>query len=148
MMQVSIKTFRELTTEELYALLQLRSAIFVVEQQCIYQDIDEKDKKAIHVLGFINKQLVAYTRAFGPGDYFSEASIGRVAVRESYRGKGLGYQIMETTIKAIETIFNTRKIALSAQLYLKQFYMDMGFISEGPEYEEDGIPHIRMVMRP
>ncbi len=147
-MHVAIKTFRELTTEELYAILQLRSAIFVIEQQCIYQDMDGKDKKAIHVLGYAEEELVAYTRAFGPGDYFSEASIGRVAVRESHRGKGLGYQIMETTIEAIEAIFSTQKIALSAQSYLKEFYRDMGFIPEGPEYEEDGIPHIRMVMRP
>ncbi len=147
-MHVAIKTFRELTTEELYAILQLRSAIFVIEQQCIYQDMDGKDKKAIHVLGYAEEELVAYTRAFGPGVYFSEASIGRVAVRESHRGKGLGYQIMETTIEAIEAIFSTQKIALSAQSYLKEFYRDMGFIPEGPEYEEDGIPHIRMVMRP
>ena len=147
-MEVAVKTFQQLTTEELYAVLQLRSAIFVVEQACIYQDMDGKDANAIHVLGFIDKKLIAYTRVFGPGDYFSDASIGRVAVCESHRGKGLGYQIMEASIEAVSAIFDTQHITLSAQLYLKDFYEEIGFKAEGPEYKEDGIPHIRMVMRP
>ncbi len=147
-MKVLVKTFQELSTAELYAVLQLRSAIFVVEQECIYQDIDGKDAKAIHVLGYLDEELIAYTRVFGPGDYFDQASIGRVAVRESHRGKGLGYQIMEASIEAVRAIFDTQQITLSAQLYLKDFYADMGFKPEGPEYKEDGIPHIRMEMRP
>jgi len=147
-MELKIKTFRELEKQELYDLLQLRSEIFVVEQACLYQDMDGKDQNAIHVLGYIGEQLVAYSRLFGPGTYFTEASIGRVAVRVSHRGKGLGVQIMKRSVEAAEAAFHTRNIALSAQLYLKEFYEDLGFCAEGPEYEEDGIPHIRMVMHP
>ena len=105
-LNIQIKTFKELSTTELYNLLQLRSEVFVVEQDCVYQDIDGKDEKALHVLGFKNETLVAYTRLFKPGDYFTEASIGRVVVKENYRKYNFGYTIMEASINAIETHFN------------------------------------------
>jgi ElaA protein len=146
-MQLSVKTFNELTLEELYALLQLRSDIFVVEQDCVFLDPDDKDQAAIHVLGWVESELVAYARVFGPGDYFPEASIGRVAVKKEYRGKGLGIQLMQASIKAIEERFGTSHIALSAQKYLERFYHDLGFATEGEGYLEDGIPHVRMVLR-
>jgi len=101
MLQISIKTYAELTKEELYQILQLRSEVFVVEQDCVYQDIDYKDQKAIHVLGFKKDKIVAYTRVFKPGDYFNEASIGRVVVAENKRKFKYGYDIMEASIKAI-----------------------------------------------
>lgn len=145
MLNIVIKTFQELTTEELYNLLQLRSEVFVVEQNCVYQDIDGKDKKSLHIIGFKNDEVVAYTRAFKPGDYFKEASIGRVVVTKNERQHKYGYDIMEATIKAVKEAFNTSTIKLSAQLYLKKFYNNLGFKEVGEEYLEDGIPHIMMI---
>lgn len=144
-MEIKIKHFNQLTLEELYSILQLRSEVFVVEQDCIYQDIDGKDDKALHVLGYKNNQLVAYTRSFKPGDYFDEAAIGRVVVKKSERKFRLGYKIMEATIKAIQSHFNCTKIKLSAQTYLIAFYQNQGFTTLGGEYLEDGIPHILMI---
>lgn len=145
MLQIQVKTFAELTKEELYQILQLRSEVFVVEQDCVYQDIDYKDQKAIHVLGFKNNKIIAYTRVFKPGDYFNEASIGRVVVAEKERKFKYGYSIMEASIEAISTYFNETTIKISAQTYLKKFYNSLGFIQTGYDYLEDGIPHIAML---
>ncbi len=144
-MDITIKTFQELTLDELYSLLQLRSEVFVVEQNCVYQDIDGKDKKALHVLGFKDKELVAYTRIFKPGDYFKEASIGRVVVKNNERGIGLAYSIMKSSIEAIQEHYKETMIKVSAQTYLKEFYNNLGFKQVGEEYLEDGIPHIGMI---
>lgn len=144
-MEVKIVTFEELTTSELYQLLQLRSEVFVVEQDCVYQDVDGKDQKALHVLGFEGDNLVAYTRVFPPGIYFKEAAIGRVIVREGFRKKAYGHQILLASIEAIEHKFNTKTIKLSAQTYLTKFYESHGFQQTGDGYLEDGIPHIAMI---
>lgn len=144
-MKVLVKSFDELNLYQLYELLQLRSEIFVVEQDCIYQDIDDKDQKALHVLGIKNNKIIAYTRIFKPSDYFENASIGRVAVKKEERKYGFGKEIMLTSIKAIKEKFYTDKIELSAQVYLKKFYKDLGFLVRGEEYLEDGIPHIKMI---
>ena len=106
MLNIQVKIYDELSINELYGLLQLRSEVFVVEQDCVYQDIDDKDQKAIHVLGFKNNKIVAYTRIFKPGDYFKEASIGRVVVSEKERKFKYGYDIMEASIKAILEFYN------------------------------------------
>lgn len=143
-MNFIIKSFSELTTSELYQILQLRSEVFVVEQDCVYQDIDFKDQKALHILGFKNDTIIAYTRIFKPGYYFENASIGRVVVKESERKFGYGHELMKVSIKAIETEFKVTEITISAQLYLKKFYESHGFIQIGETYLEDGIPHIRM----
>lgn len=145
MLTIKTKTFKQLTTDEVYAILQLRSEVFVVEQDCVYQDIDYKDQKALHVLGFKDKNLVAYTRIFKPGDYLDNASIGRVIVKENERKYRYGYTIMEASIKAIKDYYNESKIKISAQVYLKKFYNNLGFIETGEEYLEDGIPHMGMV---
>lgn len=144
-MEYRLKTFKELTKEELYELLRLRAEVFVVEQDCVYQDIDNKDHKAIHLLGYKDNELIAYTRVFKPGDYFSNASIGRVVVKESHRRSKLGNELMKATIKAVETKFNTTIIEISAQKYLLNFYSQLGFKAVGKPYLEDGIPHIRMI---
>lgn len=144
-MEIRIKLFSELSLEELYSVLQLRSEVFVVEQDCVYQDIDGKDQKALHVLGFKNSKLVAYTRCFAPGYYFEEASIGRVIVKNSQRKFGLGHEILESSIDVIHEKYQTREIKLSAQQYLTKFYESHGFIQIGEGYLEDGIPHIAMV---
>ena len=145
MLKITTKTFKELTTDELYALLQLRSEVFVVEQDCVYQDIDYKDQKALHVLGFKNDKLVAYTRLFKPGDYFNYASIGRVIVAQNEREHKYGYDIMNASINAIKEYYNETRIKISAQTYLKKFYNNLGFEEVGEGYLEDGIPHIGMI---
>lgn len=144
-MDIKIKTFEELNLHELYELLRLRSEVFVVEQDCVYQDIDGKDEKALHVLGYEGAGLVAYTRVFLPGIYFAEAAIGRVVVRESSRKNKYGHEILKASIKAIEEHYHTQKIKLSAQTYLTKFYESHGFEQTGEGYLEDGIPHIAMI---
>lgn len=143
-MNFIIKSFSELTTSELYQILQLRSEVFVVEQDCVYQDIDFKDQKSLHVLGYKNNTIIAYTRIFKPGDYFENASIGRVVVKQLERKYGYGHELMKVSIEAIKDAFHQQKITISAQLYLKKFYESHGFIQVGETYLEDGIPHIRM----
>lgn len=144
-MKINIKTFADLSTTELYKLLQLRSEVFVVEQECVYQDLDYKDQKAIHVLGYLCEELVAYTRVFKPDDYFKLSSIGRVVVKKKYRKSNYGYDIMRASINTIKQNFNENKIKISAQVYLKDFYNNLGFNEEGNIYLEDGIPHTVMI---
>ena len=144
-MQVSIKTFDELTIHELYQILRLRSEVFVVEQDCVYQDVDNKDQKALHIIGMKDGQVVAYTRVFKPGDYFDNVSIGRVVVSQEQRQYGLGKQIMLASLAAIDQRFPNKPIEISAQSYLLKFYTDLGFSAFGEEYLEDGIPHRRML---
>lgn len=143
-MQWVVKTFYELTLDELYKILQLRSEVFVVEQNCVYQDIDDKDQKALHVFLLKEDSLIAYTRIFKPGDYFPEASIGRVIVKEEERSHGYGFDIMNVSIEAVKKEYQTKTITISAQTYLLQFYSSLGFVPVGEEYLEDGIPHIEM----
>ncbi|RKE98783.1 GNAT family N-acetyltransferase [Ichthyenterobacterium magnum] len=145
MIHITTKYFSELTTQELYDLLQLRSEVFVVEQDCVYQDIDGKDHKALHILGYKNNNLVAYTRVFKPGDYFKKSSIGRVVVAESERKYKYGYDIMKASVKAIKDYYNETDIKISAQTYLKRFYNNLDFFETGEEYLEDGIPHVAMI---
>ena len=146
MLNIVVKSFTDLSTDELYHLLQLRSEVFVVEQDCVYQDIDGKDQKALHVLGYKEDQtFVAYTRLFKPGDYFKNASIGRVVVAQRERQYGYGYDIMKASIATIKTHYNLDKIEISAQTYLKTFYNNLGFVEDGDTYLEDGIPHVRMI---
>ena len=144
-MNTVIKNFSELSTEEIYNILKLRSEVFVVEQNCVYQDIDEKDQKAVHLFLEKNNEIMAYTRIFKKGDYYEEnPSIGRVVVSKKERGKKLGKEIMIKSINFIKKELKERKIELSAQKYLDKFYKDLDFYSEGEDYLEDGIPHQRM----
>jgi ElaA protein len=139
-----IKTFNELSITELYQILQLRSEVFVVEQNCVYQDIDGKDEKALHLIGTFNDKVVAYARLFAPGYYFTNASIGRVVISPDYRDRKWGHDLLIAAIQGISMYFNTAAIAISAQLYLKKFYESHGFVQSGGEYLEDNIPHIKM----
>ncbi|MBT8187566.1 MAG: GNAT family N-acetyltransferase [Croceitalea sp.] len=146
-MEIQIKTFKEFQLEELYQVLQLRTEVFVVEQDCVYQDLDGLDQKAIHVLGKKNGKIVAYTRIFKAGDYFKNPSIGRVVVKNEERKYGYGKIIMNASIDYIQSYYNAASIELSAQSYLIRFYEDLGFVSTGEEYLEDGIPHVRMLCK-
>ena len=139
-----IKRFNELSTLELYSLLQLRSEVFVVEQNCVYQDVDGKDDNAIHVLGFLDNELASYSRIFDKGIYFEEASIGRVVVSPKHRDKKLGHDLMQVSIAAVKEHFKEHNITISAQEYLKKFYESHRFVQTSEMYLEDDIPHIQM----
>ncbi len=141
----TIKRFNELSTHELYVILQLRSEVFVVEQDCVYQDLDNKDQNAYHVLGVLDTKIVAYARIFKPGDYFLESSIGRIVVKKEFRKFQYGYKLVENSIQFIENNLQQNTILISAQSYLTKFYNSLGFIRVGEEYLEDGIPHIKML---
>ena len=143
-LQFEIKRFNELSTAELYNLLQLRAEVFVVEQNCVYQDIDGKDYKALHLIGTYGGKIMAYSRLFKAGDYFENASIGRVVIAAAARDKKWGHDLVQAAISGIEKNFGTTKITISAQLYLKKFYETNGFEPVSETYLEDDIPHIEM----
>tara|TARA_B110000003_G_scaffold2694_1_gene2893 strand:+ start:34106 stop:34546 length:441 start_codon:yes stop_codon:yes gene_type:complete len=140
-----IKKFKELTIIELYSILQLRSEVFIVEQKCVYQDLDYKDDKAFHLIGIVNNEIIAYARIFNSGDYFSKPSIGRIVVKKEKRNFNYGYKLVEYSISFIINNFLDKTIIISAQKYLIKFYNSLGFIQQGEDYLEDGIPHIKMV---
>jgi ElaA protein len=144
-MEWIVKTFKELTTDELYALLRLRSEIFVVEQACVFQDMDNADQQAVHVMGYLDNELVAYTRLFGPGIKYEMASIGRVVTAPQARGSGAGRALMEYSISTLERLFGKIPIKIGAQQYLQQFYTSLGFMQSSEMYLEDDIPHIEMI---
>jgi ElaA protein len=118
----------------------------VVEQNCVYQDIDGKDKKSFHLMAWQGDELVAYTRLVAPGVSFPEASIGRVITSPRCRGLGIGITLLEKSITHILETYTTNKIRIGAQLYLKKFYEGFGFVAQGDEFLEDGIPHVEMIL--
>lgn len=140
-----IKDFNQLSTQELYSILQLRSEVFVVEQNCVYQDLDGKDQLAYHVLGYKDSILIAYSRVFKPGDYFSKSSIGRIIVKKIHRRFKYGDHLVKNSIEFIEKKFKEKEILISAQVYLINFYNNLGFEQKGEQYLEDDIPHIKML---
>lgn len=137
--------FDELTTRELYALLQLRSEVFVVEQHCVFQDMDNRDMQCYHVMGWTEGRLVAYTRLVPPGVAYPEASIGRVVTSPLVRGSGAGRLLMEKSIAELGRLFGKTPVRIGAQLYLVEFYRSFGFETSGDVYDEDGIQHIEML---
>ncbi len=140
------KPFDTLTLAELYALLQLRSEVFVVEQTCAFQDIDGHDQAALHLLGHTaTGELAAYARLFEAGRSYAQASIGRVVTSPRYRGHGLGRQLLHEAIAQCEVQFGAQPIKIGAQQYLLAFYESFGFVQEGDGYLEDDIPHVHMV---
>lgn len=138
------KSFNELSVGELYAILQLRNAVFVVEQNCVYQDADNNDYNSFHLSGWHGAKLVAYCRILPPGVAYPEASIGRVISSPAYRKAGYGRELMKLAISNTLAEFNCSKITISAQQYLKFFYTSLGFIQVSETYLEDNIPHIKM----
>ena len=144
-MKIYTKKFNQLSVEEIYGILKLRSEVFVVEQNCVYQDLDGKDELAIHLFYKYENEIIAYTRIFEKGSYYKEnPSIGRVVVRKNERGKDHGKSIMKDAVLYIKNNYNNKSIELSAQKYLDKFYKELGFYAKGKEYLEDGIPHQRM----
>ncbi|MFY8349849.1 GNAT family N-acetyltransferase [Pseudoalteromonas sp. SSM20] len=142
------KTFNELTTLELYTLLKLRVDVFVVEQNCPYEELDGLDMhdETRHILGYDNNELVAYARCLAPKtSYQNSAAIGRVLVKQSHRGKGLAQAVVSLAKDICASHFSEFGIEISAQCYLVDFYLAQGFKVEGEQYLEDGIPHIHMI---
>ena len=145
-MKTFIKTFQDLSNTEIYQILRLRSEVFVVEQECIYQDIDNKDKKAVHIFLKEKNEIIAYSRIFKEKEYFENPSIGRVVVANKRRMYGVGKKIMNISIDYIKQNIKAKSIEISAQKYLKKFYLNLGFVQQGDEYLEDNIPHLRMFL--
>ena len=141
------KKFDELRPKELYAIIQLRNEVFVVEQNCVFQDADNKDQSSWHFMGWENDTLVAYTRIIPHGIAYAESSIGRVVTSPAMRGKGLGEKLMIASIDQLYKLFGKTPIKIGAQLYLQQFYTRLGFTRSSNIYLEDGIEHIEMIKR-
>lgn len=140
-----LKKFEELTPYELYSILQLRNEVFVVEQNCVFQDADDKDQNSHHLMGFSDNKLVAYTRLVPPGESFEYPSIGRVVTSPLVRRSGAGKELMQKSIEEILKLFGDQPVKIGAQLYLKKFYESFGFKQVSDSYLEDGIEHIYMI---
>jgi len=136
------KKFTNLSTDELYKIIQLRERVFVIEQNCIYLDCDDKDRDAWHLFGVVEGKIHAYLRAFGPGLKYAEAAFGRVVTSPELRGTGLGRELTAAGIERIRAQFSGASIRISAQAYLQKFYESFGFVRVSDEYREDDIPHI------
>ncbi len=142
-----IKKFNELSTEELYKILQLRSEVFVIEQECIYQDCDKKDMEATHLFCIEEGKVIATLRILNKGVSYNEISIGRVAVKKEYRRKKLARKSMEIAIEYVKENYGNSPIRISAQCYISDFYKSLGFIEVSDVYLEDNIPHIEMLYK-
>ncbi len=144
----TVATWAELNLQQLHDLLQLRSEVFVVEQNCVFQDIDGADPQALHLLCRHGGPLVAYARCFPPGVKFAEASIGRVLTRMALRGGGLGHVLVEKAIAAVGQQWGVQPIRIGAQAHLAHYYSQHGFVDDGKPYVEDGIDHLEMLWQP
>lgn len=140
-----VKKFDELSPSELYKILRLRSEVFVVEQNCVFLDMDNKDQSCHHLMGCYDNELVVYVRLVPAKLIYDEISIGRVVSSPKYRGTGVGRELMLKAIKSCAEIFGQQPIRIGAQLYLKSFYSSLGFEAQGDIYLEDGIQHIEMI---
>lgn len=140
------KHFDNLTLRELYAILQLRSEVFVVEQRCPFQDIDNRDYFSHHLMGWENGLLAAYSRLLPGATAFQEVSVGRVVTSPAMRYKGLGKELMLQSISWCFTLFGKQPVRIGAQMYLKHFYESFGFVQDSDVYAEDGIDHIEMIL--
>jgi ElaA protein len=151
-MQLTYKAipYQDLTTHQLYQLLRLRAEVFVVEQDCVYQDLDDKDQYAIHLLGLTEDgQLAAYTRILAKGiSYPNYASIGRVITAPFARGKGIGRPLMHESLRVLFEHYGEQTVKISAQAHLGAYYGSVGFEGIGDIYDEDGIPHRAMLFTP
>lgn len=146
-MNWNIKKFKELKIEQLYKILELRSEIFVVEQECAYQDCDGKDKNSYHLFSEINGEIIAYLRILEKGISYDEVSIGRVCISKCNRGKGISREMILKAIEFVEKSLNENEIKIQAQSYLLDFYKSIGFKEVSSEYLEDNIPHIDMLYK-
>ncbi len=142
-MEIKTKRFNELTTEELYEILRCRSEVFVVEQSCVYQDLDEEDLYSTHLFIEEGGRIKTYLRVIDPGVKYTAASIGRVLTMKPFRGQGLTHLLMIEAIQVAKSLSDT--IEIEAQAYLRNFYKSLGFKESSDEFILDGIPHISMI---
>ncbi len=147
-MNIEIKSFKELTNAELYKLLSFRTQIFVVEQECAYQEVDNQDQPSLHVIGKQNNVLVACARICPPGTVYQEPSIGRVAVLQSERQSGFGRKIFQRALDETLRLYPNQKIKIQAQVYLEEFYKSFGFITISDPYPDVGVMHVDMILPP
>lgn len=147
-LQWILKEFDELSPFELYAILQLRNEVFVVEQNCVFQDADNKDQFSFHFMAWGNDKLVGYTRIVPPGIIYEQASIGRVVTSPSVRSSGVGKMLMKKSIETVNVLFGIVSIKIGAQFHLQKFYSSFGFQQTSDVYLEDGIEHIEMISSP
>jgi ElaA protein len=145
MITFTTKAFSDLSTQELYEILRLRSEVFVVEQNCPYLDMDDKDQACLHVLGIDEGQLAAYARLVPAGISYDSPAIGRVVTAAAFRKHGYGKALMTHCINETLNHFKTDTITISAQQYLEKFYTTLGFVTKSDMYLEDDIPHIKMM---
>lgn len=141
-----VARFDELCLDRLYAILAARVAVFVVEQDCPYQDLDGLDRCGLHLAAWSDDGVMAYARVLPPGERFAEPSIGRVLTVQSARGKGLGRELMRRSIDVAHAHYPCRGLRISAQRYLERFYAELGFKTASESYLEDGIPHVEMIL--
>jgi ElaA protein len=140
------KTFADLTPDELYAILRLRSEVFVVEQNCIFLDMDNKDQLCDHLMGWRDGLLVGYSRVIRPGISYVESSIGRIVSSPAARGLGVGRELLTKSIDTLYKLYGRQPIRIGAQCYLTHFYESFGFVQKGENYLEDGIMHVEMLL--
>ena len=144
-MKIEHRAFAEMTVDELWRALALRTSVFVVEQACAYQEVDEADPQAHHSLGWLNKELVAYGRICPPGTVYPEASIGRVLSRKDLRGKAYGKQIFAAALAKTQELYPNQPVKIQAQCYLEKFYRQFGFERISAPYSDFGIMHFDML---
>lgn len=140
-------SFNQLNTAQLYRLLQLRSEVFIVEQNCAYQDLDDKDFCSHHLLMYEATKLIAYARLIPQNISYAEISIGRIVNASSHRNKGIGKMLMNKAIDECYRLFGKQRIKISAQVYAVGFYTQFGFETSGEPYLEDDIPHVKMILK-
>jgi len=146
MINWNFKPFDQLTPPELYAILRLRSEVFVVEQNCVFLDMDNKDQHCEHIMAWQGPLLAAYSRVVPAGISYVESSIGRIVTSPAARGSGIGRELLVKSIEYLYTLYGQRDIRIGAQYYLKKFYTSFGFVQKGEIYLEDGIEHIEMLL--
>lgn len=148
MINWEVKHYKDLSVDEFHDLIYLREKVFIVEQDCPYQDVDGKDKVSFHLIGRLDNEIVATSRILPPGVSYNEVAIGRVVMAAKARGKGYAHDMMRQSKSFIVQTFGNVPIRLSAQKYLEAYYASHGFESTGKEYLEDGIPHVEMLFKP
>ncbi len=142
----TVKAFDQLRVEELYKILRLRSEVFVVEQNCVFLDMDNKDQHCFHLMGWQDEQLMGYSRIVPAGISYDESSIGRIVSSPAARGQGIGRELLTMSIDTLYELMDKRDIRIGAQYYLKRFYESFGFVQKEEIYLEDGIEHIEMLL--
>ena len=143
-LSIYFRSYNELTKSELFDIYLLRQEVFIVEQNCVYQDIDQKDHYSYHLMAYDNEILVAYLRIVHPGISYNEPSIGRVVTKMSHRRRGISKNIIHSAIQKVKDVYNHANIRIAAQEYLIPFYKSLNFVTVGDVYLEDDIPHIEM----